>query len=181
MSITLQHLDPAGEDREPLVDFLTRNDFPFHVGVRVNRAEAERRVDSGAWRDEESDSHWLVHSELGIVGVIRLEDLADPTPMFDLRLDNHFRGRGLGAEALRVATDHVFTTLPVDRFEGCTRVDNVAMRRTFAACGWVKEAHFRRGWPVTGAEPVDAVNYSILRSDWASGGTTPVAFDDLGF
>ncbi|GAA1391326.1 GNAT family protein [Luteococcus peritonei] len=179
--ITLRRLDPTGADREALVDFLCSNDFPFHVGTRLDRAEAARRVDSGAWGDEENTSFWLDHDELGTVGVIRLEDLADPTPMFDLRLANRFRGRGLGAQALRAATDHVFTTMEADRFEGCTRVDNIGMRRTFAACGWVKEAHFRRGWPVTGAESVDAVNYSILRSDWSSGCTTPVAFDDLGY
>lgn len=179
--ITLNRLDPTGADREAFVAFLSSNGFPFHVSAQLDRAEAERRVDSGSWRDDENGSFWLEHNELGTVGVIRLEDLEDSTPMFDLRLAADFRGRGLGAEALRAATDHVFTHLEADRFEGCTRADNIAMRRTFVACGWVKEAHFRRGWPVTGAEPADAVNYSILRSDWSGGTTTPVPFDDLGY
>ena len=34
--------------------------------------------------------------EHGRVGVVRLEDLTDPTPLFDLRVAERFRGRGLG-------------------------------------------------------------------------------------
>jgi RimJ/RimL family protein N-acetyltransferase len=46
-----------------------------------------------------------------------------------------------------------------------TRHDNVAMRRVFEKCGFLKEAHHRRAWRVAGAEPVDAVGYAILRDE----------------
>ena len=65
------------------------------------------------------------------------------------------------------------------RFEGVTRADNIAMRRTFDRSGFVKEAHYRDGWPIPGSEPMASVGYAILRRDWVSGTTTPVEWSDL--
>ncbi len=48
----------------------------------------------------------------------------------------------LEREALRAATDGVFSNLiKATRFEGNTRADNIAMRRTFESCGWVNGCH----------------------------------------
>jgi RimJ/RimL family protein N-acetyltransferase len=80
--------------------------------------------------------------------LIRLLDLADDTPMFDLRLRAACRGAGLGTHAVRWLTASLFTELPgIRRIEGTTRQDNAAMRRVFRKCGYVKEAHYRQAWP----------------------------------
>ena len=55
--------------------------------------------------------------------------------------------------------------------------DNSPMLRTFQRAGWVKEAHYRRGWPVEGGEPVASVAYAMLRQDWENGTTTPVPWE----
>jgi len=180
MTVSVQRLDPVGADRTALVDFMTRNVFPFHVRPRLTAADVEHAIADGAYRDEDHDTYWVEHPDLGRIGVLRLEDLTDAAPLFDLRLDAPFRGRGLGVEVLRAATDHVFGTMPeVHRFEGQTREDNIAMRRTFLRCGWVKEAHYREGWPVEGAAPVASVAYAVLRRDWQSGTTTTFVWEDL--
>ncbi len=91
------------------------------------------------------------------------------------------RGKGLGVEALRAVTRHVFEHFgEVTRFEGQTREDNLAMRRTFVRCGWVKEAHYRESWPVEGGAPLASVAYATLRRDWESGTTTPVPWEEPG-
>jgi RimJ/RimL family protein N-acetyltransferase len=178
-SLSLVRLDPTGADRADLIAFLTGEEFPFHVRRTIPRTDAEAAVDAGAYRDDEHDTFWLKHDDLGRVGIVRLEDLADPVPLFDLRIAGRFRGQGLGVPALRATTDHVFRTLPeVTRFEGQTREDNVAMRRVFVRAGWVKEAHYREGWPVEGGRPVASVGYGVLRHDWETGTTTPVPWDD---
>lgn len=66
----------------------------------------------------------------------------------------------------------------VNRFEGQTREDNTAMRKTFLRCGWLKEAHYREGWPVDGGKPVASVAYSIIRHDWETGQTTTFMWED---
>lgn len=176
----LERLDPTAADRDALVAFLTENTFPFHMRPTLTRAEADQSVDAGAYRDEEHDSLWIVHEELGRIGFVRLEDLTDPTPLFDLRLAERYRGRGLGVPALAAITTHVFTSMPaVTRFEGQTRADNIAMRRVFQRCEWVKEAHYREAWPVAGGAALASVAYAVLRRDWETGATTPVDWDDL--
>jgi RimJ/RimL family protein N-acetyltransferase len=178
-AITLVRLDPVGPDRDVLTTFLTTEEFPFHVRRRITVQDATRAIDDGAYRDDEHDTSWLEHPEHGRIGIVRLEDLGDPTPLFDLRLAGRFRGQGLGEPALRAVTDHVFRTMPaVTRFEGQTREDNRSMRRVFVRAGWVKEAHYREGWPVDGGTPVASVGYGILRRDWETGTTTPVPWDD---
>lgn len=175
MTVTLSRLNPAGDDLEPLITFLTENEWPFHVGARITRQEVTASIDAGRWDDEDARTFWIEHDDHGRVGLVRLQDLTDPTPVLDLRLAEHHRGRGLGVEILAALTRHVMETMPaVDRFEGQTREDNVPMLRTFQKAGWVKEAHYRRGWPVEGGEPLASVAYAILRHDWENGTTTPV-------
>jgi RimJ/RimL family protein N-acetyltransferase len=107
-------------------------------------------------------------------GLIRLLDLGDDTPLFDLRIRAACRGQGLGTRALRWLTGYLFTEFPgIRRIEGTTRQDNHAMRRTFRTCGYVKEAHYRQAWPAPGGTAYDAVGYAILRSDWQAGTITP--------
>lgn len=180
MPILFTRLDPVGNDRPALVDFMTRNHFPFHGNPHPTRAEIETAIGNGAYRDEDNDSFWIDHSGHGRIGFLRLEDLSEGAPVFDLRLEGTVRGRGLGREVLKEATHHVFSTMPdVNRFEGQTREDNIAMRKTFLRCGWVKEAHYREAWPVKGGAPVASVAYAILRRDWESGTTTPFEWEDL--
>ena len=179
MTVTLVRLDLAGPDREALVALLSENAWPFHLDPRPTRRQAEEAVDAGAWGDEDHAAYWIDDDAHGRVGVVRLEDLTDPTPLFDLRVAEPFRGRGLGAEILTSLTRLVFETMPaVDRFEGQTREDNLPMLRTFRRAGWVKEAHYRRGWPVEGGEPLASVAYAILRQDWEDGTVTPVPWED---
>lgn len=180
MSISLSRLDPNGADRPGLIDFFTSNNFPFHVRPEQwTVAKVEELIESGAFRSDDNESFWLRHEELGVLGCVRLEDLADDTPVFDLRLATEFRGRGLGAACLQAVTDHVFMTMDVDRFEGHTRDDNIAMRSIFTRAGWSKEAHYRRAWPVSGHTPRDSVAYAILREEWKSEASVDVHWHDL--
>ncbi|WP_367118301.1 GNAT family N-acetyltransferase [uncultured Microbacterium sp.] len=175
MSITLVRMDPADDDGAALAAFLTTQVFPFHVRARWTATQVRASIDDGAWHGDAVATFWVVDDRDGRVGVLRLDDLHDATAMIDLRLADGARGRGYGSAALRIATDLVFSRYPaVIRFEGQTREDNVAMRRVFERCGWVREAFYRDGWPVEGGEPVASVAYSVLRRDWASGTTTPV-------
>lgn len=180
--ITFAALDPA-TDTEALVEFLSSNTFPFHVRPRPSVDEARRTVADGRYWSATSIGFWVLadRRRVGVVALDDLDDVADGgAPVFDLRLAEAARGRGLGVPVLRALTGLVFTRFPdLARFEGQTRDDNIAMRRTFRRAGFVKEAHYRAAWPVPDGPPRAAVAYGILRSDWAHGRTTPVPWDDL--
>lgn len=177
--VTLTLVD-LPDDGPALVDHVSSQEYPFHVWRNPSRADVESRLVEGSYLDEDHATYWVDHATEGRIGIVILEDLTDDTPMFDLRLVTAARGRGLGREVLEAVTDLVFTTMPeARRFEGQTREDNIAMRKTFLRAGFLKEAHYREGWPVDGGEPLASVAYAILRRDWESGTTTPFLWEDL--
>jgi RimJ/RimL family protein N-acetyltransferase len=170
MSVKLTRVDPHSRDVDGLIDFFTTEEFPFHAGPSGWSEETVReRIANGYFVDEENETFWIVHSELGKIGLVRLEDLRDETPMFDLRLAGRFRGRGLGIEVLEAIAAHIFSNTPAIRLEGQTREDNHAMRSVFDRAGWTKEAHYRRSWPVASGDPLDSIAYAILREEWETG------------
>ncbi|WP_105036549.1 GNAT family N-acetyltransferase [Cryobacterium aureum] len=178
MEITLVPLS-SPRDRDALVRFLTENEFPFHVGNRLTVRDAEERIDSGRFDGPDHAGFWIDVGALGRIGYTVLDDLADNALLFDLRLASQHRGQGFGAPILRALTKYVFTNIPeANRFEGNTRADNIAMRKSFRRAGFIQEACYRDGWPVPGGAPMTSVAYAILRRDWESGSTTPLEWDD---
>lgn len=180
--VSILPFDP-GSDGEAIVSFLSSNTFPFHGRTTVPEADARARVAEGYYWCEERTGHWVVVDGVR-TGMAVLEDVQDipagGAPLFDLRLGEQFRGKGLGEPVLRALTTYVFERYPtLRRFEGQTREDNIAMRTVFVRSGWVKEAHYRQAWPVEGFEPKASIAYGILRSDWETGTITPVDWDDL--
>lgn len=167
-------------DGPKLVMLVSSHEYPFHVRCAPTAEQVEARLVGGTFLDDDHATYWVDHATEGRIGVVTLEDLTEDTPMLDLRLVTGARGRGLGLAVLEAVTHLVFTSMPhVRRFEGQTREDNVAMRRTFLRAGFVKEAHYREGWPVDGGAPLASVAYAILRRDWETGTTTPVVWEDL--
>jgi RimJ/RimL family protein N-acetyltransferase len=167
-------------DRDELIAFMTANDFPFHAGPRAAAQDVELRIARGGFEDPDHATYWIELERHGRVGLVILEDLTDNAPMFDIRVAAERRGQGVGRAAVAALTDLVFTRWPeVNRLEGQTREDNIAMRKTFLRSGFVKEAHYREGWPVPGGQPMASVAYAILRRDWQSGTTTTFEWEDL--
>lgn len=177
MSVSFQPMGPA--DSDSIIEFLASNRFPFHVTATPQADEIRAGIEGGRLWSEDTQGYWIYQARQRL-GMVALEDLQDNAPLFDLRLAECHRGQGLGAEILKSLTAFVFTSMPlILRFEGQTREDNIAMRKTFLRAGFVKEAHYRMGWPTEDGGHVASVAYAILRHDWESGTTTPLVWDDL--
>ena len=105
-----------------------------------------------------------------IVGIIRLLDLDDldvGSPLFDLRLAETHRGRGLGRQAVRWLTDHLFANYPVlHRIEATTRHDNLAMQVVFAHCRYRLEGRMLEAWKHADGTRSDTLVFAILRREW---------------
>lgn len=149
----------------------------------MTQQQARELVLAGRFWSNDCRGFWVDADNVRI-GIAVVDDLTDigegGSPVFDLRLAQAHRGRGLGVPVLVALTDLVFSHWPnVTRFEGVTRGDNLAMRATFRGAGWVKEACHREAWPVESAAPMSSVGYAVLRRDWETGTTTPVVWDEL--
>jgi RimJ/RimL family protein N-acetyltransferase len=162
-----------------LVRWLASDRWPFHSSPTPSCEDVEERIRGGEFSGSETETFWLVDGPTEErVGLLSIQEISDLTPVFDLRLRTPWRGLGLGGQALELLSSYVFERLAKSRVEGHTRVDNVAMRRTFLKQGWVKEAHYRQCWPGEDGRLFDAVTYSLLRSDQEAGTLTPVPWND---
>lgn len=182
MSITLEEFNSGYA--KFLVQLLCGEQWPFHSGTGLTEEEVQARIDSGFYTNPEVKTFVIADEYGNGVGYIRLFDLgssttSSETPLFDIRLKETERGKGRGEAAVRQLVNYVFSNYPnKNRFEATTRHDNKAMRAVLKRCGFAKEAHYRQAWPDKSGTLVDCVGYGILRSDWASGTTTLVAWQD---
>ncbi|MDD2717479.1 MAG: GNAT family protein [Candidatus Wallbacteria bacterium] len=173
----LDYLKITNDDVEELALWLAGDSWPFHGYSRPDPEKIRQSFAEGYYTGPEVETYWILgHQEK--LGMIRIFDLEDPTPMFDLRVRSQSRGMGIGSAALRWLTDHVFNSFPDKiRIEGHTRCDNIGMRRTFLKCGYVLEARHRSCWRSENGRFLDSVGYGITRHDWETGTITPVEWD----
>ncbi|MGK7379020.1 GNAT family N-acetyltransferase [Planococcus sp. 1R117A] len=168
------------EEQEQLIEFMTNNSWPFHGQEHPVRALIEKTIVEGGYKSDQVRTFWIETDEGEQVGVVKIFDLQDDIPLFDLRIADPYRGKGYGPKALKMIADFVFS-LPEKkiRLEGNTRHDNFAMRKAFERTGFVKEAHIRQAWfSPRENRYYDAVTYGMTREDWEAGIITPVHWDD---
>lgn len=150
-------------DADTVADFLTSSDWPFHAGGRQTHSQVLDRVRAGYF-DADGTETFLVGDAREPVALIRIFDLHDDTAMFDVRVAEGERSRGVGTRVLAWATSHVFSTYAsVSRVEATTRHDIAARRQVLRRCGYVKESQYRASWPDAHGDLVDAVGYAVLR------------------
>ena len=153
-------------DAALLGQFLAASEWPYHFEQRVDASWVRGRLESGHFFGQDSRSFWIRSDADEPIGLTRVFDLSDLTPLLDLRIAGAARGRGYGTLALRGLTTWLFSEyVDAGRLGGYTRHDNSAMRRVFEKCGFQLEARHRRAWRVDGGEPADAVGYAILRDE----------------
>lgn len=178
MPIEFTAMTPS--DTDQVVQFLAGNHFPFHVQTAPQADTIRANIEKGRFWNPDTQGYWVTNDG-DQVGMVALEDLHESdAPLFDLRLDESRRGKGLGPAVLRALCDLVFTSMPETmRFEGQTREDNIAMRKTFIRAGFLKEAHYRLAWPTNNGGHLASIAYAILRQDWESGTVTDFDWEDI--
>ena len=164
-----------------LSEFLINTPWPYHVNRTLTPDKLNQMIEDGLFASESVESHFI-YDGVELIGFIRLfdlDDIGDGYPLFDLRIKESRRGKGVGKLALRWIAEYMFNKwAELERIAGTTRIDNVGMRKTFLSCGFAKEGHFRKDWEGADGVLYDTVKYSLLRCDWESGTVTPVAWDE---
>lgn len=165
-------------EAEKLVSFLTAESWDHHGESHLTEDKIQEQLKEGFYTGHGTETFWVLSHDGDACGLLRIFDLEDGTPLFDLRLSASVRGKGYGKTCVEWLTDYIFLNYPdKNRIEAYTRVDNAAMRRVLAFCGYVKEAHHREAWPSNGIL-YDAAGYGVLRKDWESKTLTPVKWEE---
>lgn len=168
------------EEQDQLIQFMTTNSWPYHDISQPGRELLEKSIEEGGYASDDVKTFWIENNENEKVGIVKVYDLQEDVPLFDLRIADRYRGYGYGSRALKKLTQYVFE-LPEEkiRIQGHTRHDNAAMRKAFERAGFVKEAHLRQAWFFPKENTYyDAVTYGMTRDDYIAGTTTPVHWED---
>jgi len=172
--MNLSFVPYKADQRPSLIDFIAADTYPFNGTPRPTQEQVASWIDKGLY----TETFWIIYDGTP-VGVVQYQDASEVHAEIHIRLRTPFRGRGIGTPAIRWLTAYLFGTFPTKhRVEGWTRVDNIAMRRVFRACGYVKEAHLRLDFPVGDGSYMDKVGYGLLRADWETDSTTTVRWAD---
>lgn len=177
MDITFQNYQP--EDAGFLIEWLSTESWPYHVIRQPDPDSIKTWIDEGKFNGKDVQSLWIVSDKHEKIGLLRIQEIDSPEPVFDLRLRSQARGQGIGKQAVTWMCKHVFTTMPhIRRCGGYTREDNIAMRKTFRYSGFVKEAHYRKSWPDEAGNYLDSIYYGLTKDDWSEKKVTPVNWYD---
>lgn len=159
-------LRPLRADEFELV-WRARTSDPEPAGIPVDRDEIRRRVSLSG---EMNDWGLLlgIESDGRLVGEVQGYRTAMPG-VFGIGIALYRRadrGRGIGRDAVRAMTRHLFEEEGARRVEGGTTPDNVAMRRVFERLGFLEEGTLRRFLPGHDGEGTDCVIFGMTRRDY---------------
>lgn len=153
------------DDAEAALRFLASNEWPFHGSPRLSVDQAARVGLAG----DDIASFWIrVGTErVGLIRAFDLDDLDDGSPLFDLRIAEGHRGRGVGRAAVTWLTGHLFSTyVELHRIEATTRHDNLAMQQVLERCSYRLEGRMLEAWKNADGTRSDTLTYAILRREW---------------
>ena len=153
------------DDAAAAATFLTTHEWPYHGVPRLTTDQAAEVAVAG----DDVTSFWIRADgeRIGLIRAFDLDDLDDGSPLFDLRIAEGHRGRGVGRAAVTWLSTHLFTTYPeLHRIEATTRHDNVAMQSVLAHCGYRLEGRLLETWKGIDGTWFDTFTFAILRREW---------------
>jgi RimJ/RimL family protein N-acetyltransferase len=168
VTVSFRHIELPG-DEVAAIEFLCSSEWPFHARPRLSSGDASS-IDLVS---ADVDSYWVIEAgqPVGFVRLLDLADVVNGSPLFDLRIAEPWRGRGLGTQAVTWLTAHLFERFAsLHRIEATTRADNVAMQRVLDHCGYRLEGQLREAWRNGNGSRADTMIYGVLRPDWSRHG-----------
>lgn len=154
------------DDKQLLVEWLTSQEWPFHVRSNPCEADVQRWLRTGTFDGEDVQTYWI-ELDGEPVGLMRAADLLNE-PTLDLRIKETYREKGIGKLALIWLTARIFQEcVESERISVQVRADNAAMCSVLRSAGYVKVVHSVNSWPVSSRDRLlDSCIYEILRDDW---------------
>jgi [ribosomal protein S5]-alanine N-acetyltransferase len=147
------------------IDIANRGDY-FPHGIASEVTFGRRFHENGMWAKEEGTLA-IVDAEDTIIGHIEffrtVAYLAEYELSYIVYRPEH-RGHGVTTEAVRLMTEYLFATKPINRIRLVIDPDNAASRRIAEKCGYRHEGTSRGAWYNRGRYQ-DVEIYAILHSE----------------
>ncbi|WP_291581047.1 GNAT family N-acetyltransferase [Clostridium sp. UBA6640] len=168
------------DEIDALIEFLTSDTWEFYGTPNPKPERIRKSYENQYYTGDDCKTFWVILDQDIKVGMIRIYDLEDGDPLFDIRISSKYKGTGIGTSTVKWIVDYIFNNYSdKNRIEGNTRQDNYAMRCVFHKCGFLKESHYRKAWVGNDGKAYDAIGYGITKEDWQNGKVTPVNWNDF--
>lgn len=170
------------DEIDVLVEFLTSDTWEFYGTPNLKPERIRKNFENQVYTGEDCKTFWVIIDKDIKVGTLRIYDLQDGDPLFDIRILSKYKGQGIGTISINWLVAYIFNNFSDKaRIEANTRQDNYAMRCVFHKCGFAKEAHHRKAWVGQDGIAYDAIGYGINKDDWQNGVITPVEWNDFKY
>lgn len=174
------HFEEFIDEIDELIGFLTSETWEFFGVPNPDPEKIRASFKNQFYTGDDCKTFWIISDENIKIGMLRIYDIEDGTPLFDLRISGKYKGMGIGEKAVNWLSGYIFNNFSdKERIEGTTRQDNYAMRCVFHKCGYVKEAQYRKAWKDKDGKAYDSIGYGITKEDWENGKTSPVNWNDF--
>lgn len=97
MIIDLVKIKP--EDYNELSNFIISEKWKYH-SITNTKEQIDAKIKDGYYLNDSTETFWILQKSIP-VGFIRIFDLLDATCLFDIRITNTNRGKGIGGSALK--------------------------------------------------------------------------------
>lgn len=84
------------DEIDTLVEFLTSDTWEFHGTPNPNPERIRASYENQYYTGDDCKTFWVILDHDIKVGMIRIYDLQDSTPVFDIRILNNYKGMGVG-------------------------------------------------------------------------------------
>lgn len=153
-------------DADFLAEWLSSENWPFHVKQNPSRTDVKRWIRTGSYNGEDVESYWILSKgqKLGLITVSGLFD----EPSIDLRISAAYRGTGVGTFAVQWLVQNIFSReMSAERLRAHVRSDNLPMQTVLRSNGFIKVVHAESSWPDQKRQVLfDSCIYELLKDDW---------------
>ena len=101
-----------------LIAWLSSEPWPFHGQPNPSPEQVRSRIEGGDFEGEDVCTVWITRAEGERVGLLVIQELTDPTPIFDLRIRAAHRRKGVATSTLDWLARHLFERVGKHRVEG---------------------------------------------------------------
>ena len=149
-----------------LKEFLTSQTWEFYEEEQITEESFNTKMSKNHFRND-STKTYLCYENGCLLGCMRyfdLENVDDDFPMFDIKIHESSRGKGVGTFLLNQTLGLIFKEYSnIFRIEATTREDNVAMQKLFEKCGFNIWGKSSKSWKKNSGEFVSTFHYEKFR------------------
>ena len=94
------HFEEFKNEIDLLINFLTSDTWEFYGTPNPNPDRIRLSYENNYYSSDDIKTFWILLDDNIRVGMLRIYDLQDDTPMFDIRILSKYKGLGIGTDSL---------------------------------------------------------------------------------